>query len=88
MRNKSHFLRMYNFLYFYTLPDETLYKMYLITKETTSLGLNNIYSLTLSLDGKQILVIQSDSAKFTLALYDIDGVHPVKSSSSPNPFQQ
>ena len=58
---------------YYTLPDETLWKMDLQTREKDSLGLNNVYSLSHSPDGREILVVQSDGAKLTLSLYDTDG---------------
>lgn len=58
---------------YYTLPDETLWKMDVQTKEKVSLGLNNVYSLSHSPDGKEILVVQSDGARFTLSLYDTEG---------------
>ncbi len=61
-----------SFLY-YTLPDETLWKMDLQTREKVSLGLSNVYSLSHSPDGREILVVQSDGAKFTLSLFDTDG---------------
>lgn len=62
------------FLY-YTLPDETLWKMDLQTREKVSLGLSNVYSLSHSPDGREILVVQSDGAKFTLSLYDTEGAN-------------
>ena len=58
---------------YYTLPDETLWKMDLRTREKKSLHLDSVYSLSHSPDGKQILLIQSDGAKFTLAVYDTNG---------------
>ncbi len=58
---------------YYTLPDETLWKMDLQTREKISLNLNNVYSLIHSPDGREILVVQSGGAKLTLSLYDTDG---------------
>lgn len=58
---------------YYTLPDESLWKMNLQTREKVSLNLENVYGLTHSPDGREILVVQSDGAKFTLSLYDTDG---------------
>jgi TolB protein len=60
-------------VYYNTNSDESLWRLDLPSKERVNLNLNHVYGVSPSPDGKQILVLQADGAKMTLALLDANG---------------
>lgn len=60
-------------LYYTVNSDETLMMLDLATKEKTSLGLEHVYRMIPSPDGKQMLVLQANGSKITLLLSDTAG---------------
>ncbi|GAB6087174.1 TolB family protein [Alkaliphilus crotonatoxidans] len=62
-----------NHVYYNTNSDESLWRLDLSSKEKVSLNMSHVHSVFPSPDGNQILAIQSDGAKKTLALYDRNG---------------
>jgi TolB protein len=65
-----------NKMYYNTNADGTLRAMDLDTKEKTSLGLENVYGVYPSPDGKQLLVLQYNGSKSSLILCNLDGSSP------------
>lgn len=60
-------------IYYTTAFDTTLMSLNILTQEKVNLGLTDVFTIIPSPDGKQMLVIQSDGAKQTISLTDIDG---------------
>lgn len=63
-------------IYYNTNADGTLRVLDLATKEKTSLGLDNVYGVYPSPDGKQLLVLQYNGSKSSLILCNLDGSNP------------
>ncbi|MHA7967447.1 TolB family protein [Paenibacillus sp. CAU 1782] len=63
-------------IYYNTNADGTLKVMDLATGAKTSLGLENVYGVYPSPDGKQLLVLQYNGSKSSLILCGLDGSNP------------
>jgi TolB protein len=62
-----------NTVFYSIMPEGTLMKLNLDTKEKSSLDLKRVYDTLLSPDGRQMLMLQSNGTnKMTLLIYDID----------------
>lgn len=62
-----------DYIYYNTGFDESLWRLDLSSKEKLNLDISDVDNVVLSPDGNQILAIQSNGAKKTLAIYDADG---------------
>lgn len=62
-----------DYIYYNTGFDESLWRIDLSSKEKVNLNISDVYDVIPSPDGNKILVIQSNGAKKTLAIYDADG---------------
>ena len=57
---------------YYTGDNTSLMKMNRVTREKTSLNIENVFDVVLSADGAKMLILQSDNTKSALLLVDLE----------------